>query len=81
MGRPKLNLDEKKSKLGITISQDLNYMLSRITNNKSKFIEDLLLNYFKDISISQTIDVKYNEDGTYKGYKKIDSVITDKTND
>ena len=80
MGRPKLNSDEKKTKLGITISKNLNYILSEITNNKSKFIEDLLREKLKDILITKTIDVKYDENVDYKSYKKVDTIITDKTN-
>jgi len=81
MGRPKLNSNEKKSKLGITISKDLNHILSQITNNKSKFIEDILRERLKDILITKTIDVNYDEDGNYTGYKQVDSIIIDKTND
>jgi hypothetical protein len=42
MGRPKLKKTEKKVKLGITISQEVNDQLKKTTNNKSKFIEELL---------------------------------------
>jgi hypothetical protein len=46
MGRPKLNQENKKIKLGITISKQLNEALNLITYNKSNFIEELILNYF-----------------------------------
>lgn len=50
MGRPKLKEKDKKSNLGITISKELNKRLSELTNNKSKFIEDLIYEYLKNIN-------------------------------
>ena len=47
MGRPKLKLEDKKIKLGITISRDLNKLIESKTCNKSEFIENLNKNYFK----------------------------------
>ncbi len=48
MGRPKLKEKDKKTKIGITISREINKLLEQKTNNKSKFIEDLLNNFFKN---------------------------------
>lgn len=47
MGRPKLKQENRKGKLGISISQELINKVNMITNNKSKFIEELILNHFK----------------------------------
>lgn len=47
MGRPKLKEKDKKTKLGITISREINKQLDKETSNKSKFIEELLEEYFK----------------------------------
>ena len=38
--------DERKVKLTVTISPDINKVLEEITNNKSKYIEYALLEYF-----------------------------------
>lgn len=46
MGRPKLKEKDKKVKLGITISREINILLEETTNNKSKFIEDIINLYF-----------------------------------
>lgn len=43
MSKKKLPKLEKKVKLSITISNDLNQKLIALTNNKSKFIEALLV--------------------------------------
>lgn len=48
MGRPKLKEKDKKTKLGISISRENKDKIEKITNNKSKFIEDLIEDYFKD---------------------------------
>lgn len=48
MGRPKLKQEDKKGKLGITISKDLIDKINVITNNKSTFIEGLIKNYFNN---------------------------------
>ncbi len=48
MGRPKLKEKDKKTKLGITISRELNKLLDEETSNKSGFIENLIANYFKN---------------------------------
>jgi len=47
MGRPKLNNNEKKTKLGITIDRGINFKIDAITSNKSKFIENLIIEFFK----------------------------------
>lgn len=49
MGRPKLKENEKKGKLGISISKDLIIKLNSVTNNKSTFIEGLINDYFNKI--------------------------------
>lgn len=46
MGRKKLPTKELKSRISITISQELNTDLELLTNNKSKYIEELII---KDI--------------------------------
>lgn len=46
MGRPKLKVEEKKGKLGISLSKELINKINSITNNKSTFIEDLIKQYF-----------------------------------
>lgn len=43
MARPKLKEEDKKIKLSITLSSEVNNILNSITNNKSKTIEDLIL--------------------------------------
>lgn len=48
MARPKLKEDDKKGKLGITISKELIEKINRETNNKSTFIEMLVTEYFKN---------------------------------
>lgn len=48
MARPKLNKEDQKGKLGITISKNLIKQIDSETNNKSKFIEDLIIEYFKN---------------------------------
>ena len=50
MARPKLKNDDKKGKLGITISKKIINKMESETNNKSKFIENLLINYFKIVN-------------------------------
>ena len=47
MGRKKIPLEEKKVKISITISVDLNKKLENATYNKSKFIEDILNKKFE----------------------------------
>ena len=47
MGRPKLSKTDKKIKLGITISKEANEKLEKFTTNKSKFIEDIIIQYKK----------------------------------
>ena len=47
--RPKLEINEKKGKLGITLSKDLIQKINDLTNNKSKFIESLLIKYFENV--------------------------------
>lgn len=48
MARPKLKQEDQKGKLGITISKELIGKIETETNNKSKFIEDLVIEYFKN---------------------------------
>jgi hypothetical protein len=47
MPRPKMKQEEKKTKLGISISREIKDKIESLTNNKSKFIEDLIIEYFK----------------------------------
>jgi metal-responsive CopG/Arc/MetJ family transcriptional regulator len=46
MARPKLKEDDKKIRLGVTISRELFKKIDSETNNKSEFIEKLLNKYF-----------------------------------
>jgi hypothetical protein len=46
MARPKLKEEEKKIRLGVTISRELSNKIELETSNKSKFIEELLKKYF-----------------------------------
>ena len=48
MARPKLKQEDKKVKLSITLDKKINLELDVISNNKSKFIEELILNYLKN---------------------------------
>jgi len=48
MARPKIPEEKKKVVLGVTISNYLNEMIKKETYNKSKFIEELLENYFNN---------------------------------
>jgi hypothetical protein len=48
MGRPKINEEDKKCKLGISLSKELIKKIDSITNNKSVFIESLIVEYFKN---------------------------------
>ena len=48
MGRPKLSMEDKKGKLGISISKELIIKINNETNNKSTFIEKLINDYFKN---------------------------------
>lgn len=48
MGRPKLKEKDKKTKLGITISREMNELLDKETSNKSGFIEELIKKYFDE---------------------------------
>ena len=48
MSRPFLKPEEKKVKLGITISRELNDKIELETSNKSNFIENLVEKYFKN---------------------------------
>jgi hypothetical protein len=69
MGRPKLEEKEKKIKLGITISKNSFTMLEMLTNNKSEFIEKLINNHVKNITITNNIELKYDENNNYIGSK------------
>lgn len=44
MSKKQIPLEERKIKISITIDRKLNEKLENNTNNKSKFIEDLLKN-------------------------------------
>ena len=46
MGRPKLKKEEKKGKLGISLSKALIDKINETTNNKSFFIESLIKKHF-----------------------------------
>jgi len=48
MARPRLKQEDQKGKLGITISKELITKIERESNNKSKFIENLVIKYFKN---------------------------------
>jgi metal-responsive CopG/Arc/MetJ family transcriptional regulator len=48
MGRPKLKEEDKKGKLGISLSKELIKELDLITNNKSQFIVSLIEKFIKD---------------------------------
>jgi hypothetical protein len=48
MGRPKLKENDKKGKLGITLSKELINKINSVTNNKSVFIEGLILKHFEN---------------------------------
>lgn len=44
MPRPKIKNEDKKIKVSITLSKEINNKLEKLTNNKSNFIEDLIKN-------------------------------------
>jgi len=46
--------DERRVRISITISPDLNVILEQTTNNKSKYIESALIEYFEKKSIYVT---------------------------
>ena len=46
--------DERRVRISITISPDLNMLLEQTTNNKSKYIESALIEYFEKKSIYVT---------------------------
>jgi hypothetical protein len=43
--------EERRVRVSITISPDLNKILDEITNNKSKYIEYALLDYFNECGL------------------------------
>ena len=45
MARPRLKEEDKKIKVSITLNREINIILEKITNNKSKLIEDLIMKY------------------------------------
>ena len=45
MSRPKLYEIDKKKKLSITISKEANKKLEKLTNNKSRFIEEMIIRH------------------------------------
>lgn len=77
MGRPKLEEKEKKIKLGITISNHSFTMLEMLTNNKSEFIENLISNYLKNVTITNNVEIKYDENNNYVGSKTIKIIDID----
>ena len=77
MGRPKLKEKDKKTKLGITISREVNLLLEEVTNNKSRYIENWLIEHLKNITVNSNIDVTWNKDE--KGNYKYDGVTKNKT--
>ena len=48
MGRPKLKEEEKKGKLGISLTKELINKINSVSNNKSVFIENIIIEYFKN---------------------------------
>lgn len=48
MSRPKLKQEDKKIKVSITINRETNQKLEKITNNKSSFIENLIINFINN---------------------------------
>jgi len=48
MARPKLKQEDKKIKVSITLSREVNNIFESLTNNKSKTIEDLILKFIKN---------------------------------
>ena len=46
MARPKLNKEDQKIKISITLSNLINQKLEDLTNNKSQFIEELIRTYY-----------------------------------
>ena len=49
MSKKRLPLEERKIKIGISIDRNLDDYLETVTNNKSKFIEELIrIKYNKD---------------------------------
>lgn len=48
MGRPKINESDKKIKISITLSKEVINILTNLTNNKSKIIEELIINYYNN---------------------------------
>lgn len=46
MARPKLKQEDKKTKLGISISREIKDKIEAITSNKSQFIEHVIQVYF-----------------------------------
>ena len=49
MGRPKLKQEDKKGKLGISLSKELIKQLDLITNNKSNLIEQIITEYLNKL--------------------------------
>jgi hypothetical protein len=46
MSKKSLPLEERKIKIGISIDRGIHKKIENITNNKSKFIENIIKNYF-----------------------------------
>ena len=49
MGRPKLKQEDKKGKLGLSLSKELIKKLDIITNNKSNLIEQIITKYLNNL--------------------------------
>jgi hypothetical protein len=69
MGRPKLKENEKKIKVGITISNHSFNMLNELTSNKSELIDTLIKEYLNKITITIDTEVKYDEYNNFIGTK------------
>lgn len=80
MGRPKLKTKEKKVKLGITISREINYLLENITSNKSKFIENILSECLKNTTVEHSFHANWHKDISgnfvYNGYNEEKKITT-----
>ena len=50
MSRPKLKENDKKVKVSVTLSRKVNDDLELLTNNKSKLIEELIINHYNYVN-------------------------------
>lgn len=67
MSRKKLPESEKKVKLSITLDVTLNKMLNELTTNKSKLIENLVKEHLNKFTITENIEIQYDENNNYIG--------------